>query len=109
VDRWKTDIGGVLMTSHTKGPWGLETVRTQVGICHKIGPFPGKDGKQKHACIYVDYPGVGLIETELLANARLMQASPDLLEALKYARRMVKASECDIAFIDAAIAKASPT
>ena len=34
--------------------------------------------------------------------------APDLLEALKYARRMVNASECDIAFIDSVIAKATP-
>jgi hypothetical protein len=35
------------------------------------------------------------------------EETKELLEALKYARRMVRASECDIAFIDAAIAKAT--
>jgi hypothetical protein len=70
---------------HTPGPWTLETVRTSMGICHKIGPFPWKDGKQNSACIYVDYPGNGEIEAELLANARVMRSSPELLEALEYA------------------------
>jgi hypothetical protein len=37
----------------------------------------------------------------------LSEAAPDLLAALKYARRNVNASECDIGFIDAAIAKAT--
>lgn len=67
---------------HTPGPWTLETVTTQCGICHKVGPFPWKHGKQNHACIYADYPSDGPIEYELLANARLIAAAPDLLEAL---------------------------
>lgn len=45
-----------------------------------------------------------------LYGAPQAPAAPDvnaeLLEALKYARRMVNASECDIAYIDAAIANA---
>lgn len=69
--------------SHTPGPWTLETVPTSCGICHKIGPFPWRDGKQNHACVYVDYPGSGPIEAELMANARLIAAAPDLLAALK--------------------------
>lgn len=69
------------MSKHTQGPWTLETVQTSCGICHKIGPFPWKDGKQNHACIYADYPGTGPIEKELLANARLIAAAPDLLKA----------------------------
>ena len=40
------------------------------------------------------------------ANRALMASAPDLLDALKYARRMVNPQEVDIAFIDAAIAKA---
>lgn len=67
----------------TPGPWILETVQTSSGICHKIGPFPWKDGKQNHACIYADYPGTGAIEKELVANAHLIAAAPDLLEALE--------------------------
>lgn len=43
---------------------------------------------------------------ELFANGRLIAAAPELLEALRYARRFVDPENCDVAFIDAAIAKA---
>jgi hypothetical protein len=42
------------------------------------------------------------------ANARLIAAAPDLLEALKYARRCMDSIEHDLEFVDAAIAKAQP-
>lgn len=78
-----------MSAAHTPGPWTLTTVPTSVGICHKVGPFPWKDGKQNHACIYADYPSKGAREEELLANARLIAAAPDLLSiAQQYA------SEC---------------
>lgn len=100
---------------HTPGPWTLETVRTSIGFCHKIGPFPW-NRQQNHACIYVDYPVHG---DELLANARLIAAAPDLLKALQNARdhvAYVKAQDGpgsafaarDLIAIDAAIAKAQP-
>lgn len=38
--------------------------------------------------------------------AGLTSLERELLAALQYARRLVNASECDIAYIDAAIAKA---
>ena len=73
--------------SYTKGPWILESVKTQSGICHKIGPFPpprGDDSKGKrHACLYADYPSsFNPADQELEANARLIAAAPELLEAL---------------------------
>lgn len=71
------------MSEHTPGPWPFQTVRTSCGICHKIGLFPWKKGKLNSACIYVDYPGNGPAEHELLANAYLMAAAPDLLAALQ--------------------------
>lgn len=102
---------------HTPGPWTLETVRTQVGICHKIGPFPWKDGRANHACVYVDYPGTGAVEAELLANARLIAAAPNLLAALKAAReelRLIRMKDTDAVYnpclriqMDIAIAKAT--
>lgn len=70
---------------HTPGPWGLETVTTSCGICHKVGPFPpNREGeKNRHACLYSDYPSPdNAADRELLANARLIAAAPDLLEAL---------------------------
>lgn len=70
---------GFTAAGHTPGPWKLETVQTTSGICHKIGPFPWKEGKQNHACIYVDYPNhnnCGQFEDELTANARLIAAAP---------------------------------
>lgn len=40
------------------------------------------------------------------ADFHLIAAAPELLEALRYARRFVDPENCDVAFIDAAIAKA---
>ena len=100
------------MSKHTPGPWPLFTVPTSVGSCHRIGQFPSRvDGEFTAAVVYADGIRPGIDDSlpraqMLLANARLIAAAPDLLEALKYARRMVNASKCDIGFIDAAIAKA---
>lgn len=66
----------------TQGPWRFETVRTSCGLCHRIGPFPWRDGQPSNACIYVDYPGNGQAERELLANAHLIAAAPGMYEAL---------------------------
>lgn len=85
---------------HTPGPWTFETVKTQSGICHKIGPFPWKNGKQNHACIYVDYASAGPIERELRANARLIVAAPDLLEALEDLKRELILSDVDLDYIE---------
>lgn len=74
------------MSKHTPGAWNLQTVRTQVGVCHKIGPFPAKrEGlPERHACLYADYPSNGNpADLELEANARLIAAAPELLDALE--------------------------
>ncbi len=80
------------MAKHTPGPWTVETVKTSIGVCHKVGPFPGSCGKPVgSACVYED--GMALwrvideLDTELLANARLMAAAPDMLAALKFGHR----------------------
>lgn len=79
--------------THTPGPWTLETVKTSVGVCHKIGSFPKRvsvtNGERSYGCVYEDGSSAivemerGTLNSELLANARLMAAAPDLLAALK--------------------------
>lgn len=75
------------MSKHTPGPWVLDTIPTSVGICHRIGPFPPRrpdDVKVRHACLYADYPSASNpADEELEANARLIAAAPELLEALQ--------------------------
>lgn len=67
--------------------------------------------KQPHALRIAD--AVSMIISDRVRNAaaeelrRLHEVNAELLEALKYARRMVKPSEVDIAFIDAAISHAT--
>ena len=70
--------------SYTLGPWTMETVRTSCGVCFKVGPFPWKNGKLNHACIYADYPTPSSIEYKTaVANAKLIASAPELLEALQ--------------------------
>ena len=89
------------MSGHTPGPWevsltgGRERAVFKVDdpggqICKFPGPLFGRTAETKHA------------------NARLIAAAPDMLVALKQARDILTA-HCnwqDVAFIDAAIAKA---
>ncbi|MFA1686534.1 hypothetical protein ACDY99_23880 [Achromobacter dolens] len=73
-----------MTTTHTPGPWTLETVRTVSGFCHKVGPFPARreGGDPRHACLYSDYPSESNpADQELLANARLIAAAPDYHDA----------------------------
>jgi hypothetical protein len=85
------------MSGHTPGPWSLETVPTTAGSCHKIGPFPSAGVRPVvHACVYADGIRLGLDEqspvaVELLDNARLIAAAPDLLSALD---RLTRAASC---------------
>ncbi|MBH3372915.1 MULTISPECIES: hypothetical protein [Pseudomonas] len=84
------------MSNHTPGPWLLETIQTSVGICHRIGPFPPRrpdDETVRHACLYADYPSAcNPADKELEANARLIAAAPDLLEALEGVERLCSQS-----------------
>lgn len=90
-----------MSAQHTPGPWSLATVPTSCGVCHKVGPFPGKHpgDPKRHACMYADYPSPGNPgDAELLANARLIAAAPQLAAALQtfvdeYVR-MINSGDC---------------
>ena len=96
--------------------WGCGTqfIEDAIAICEAsiarvvepVGRVAGDDVRRmivwSPAIAAFDYP-VGTLVYATPQEA----VAPDLLEALKYARRMVNASECDIAFIDSAIAKAT--
>ncbi|WP_313251121.1 hypothetical protein [Stenotrophomonas indicatrix] len=78
-----------MSSKHTPGPWALESVNTSVGSCHKIGPFPSAGVRSEvHACVYADRLRLGLddespIAVELLANARLIAAAPELFRIVE--------------------------
>lgn len=102
------------MSKHTPGPWVLDTIPTSVGICHRIGPFPPRrpdDVTVRHACLYADYPSASNpADEELEANARLIVAAPELLEALVNLLPLIsplKAESQQVADASAAIAKAT--
>jgi len=70
-------IRAALAAGPTPGPWSVETVPTSCGICHKVGPFPGKrpDDPPRYACLYADYPSQGNpADDELKANAAFIAA-----------------------------------
>lgn len=77
------------MMKYTRGPWTLETVKTSCGVCHKVGKFPSANGVRKttYGCVYEDglhwHRLIDDMDTELLANARLMATAPELLGALR--------------------------
>lgn len=69
---------------YTSGPWVLETVKTSCGICHKIGEFVSHGVYDKtSACVYDDGATMAHPTPQLLANARLIAAAPELLAALE--------------------------
>lgn len=85
-----------MRAAHTPGPWSMATVPTSVGSCHKIGPFPnGAARVETYACVYADGQRIGIddesaVSKELKANASLIAAAPDLLEALDSADRVIE-------------------
>lgn len=72
-----------MTTKHTLGPWLFRTAPTSAGLCHIVSAADWKG-----AFIYGDGIRKGVDDAlpkaqELAANARLIAAAPDLLEALK--------------------------
>lgn len=101
-------IRAALAAGPTPGPWSVETVPTSCGVCHKVGPFPGKrpDDPPRHACLYADYPSAGNpADDELMANANFIAAChPEairellaerdaLLEALQHMQHCASCAE----------------
>ena len=86
-----------MTTKHTPGPWLLRTTQTSAGLCHIVSAADWRG-----AFIYGDGIRKGVDDAlpkaqELAANARLIAAAPDLLEALQ---------QYGIGFADEAAARA---
>ena len=108
------------MSAHTPGPWTNQVVRTDSGVCFKVGPFPWRDGQLNHACIYANYPNKSGYD-QCAANAQLIAAAPDLLaelrevekhlhdyvEAIEYGGGAASKSSARLLSIREAIAKAT--
>lgn len=76
-------------------------------------PGPWKATKDPHGsnndyCIGMatDVRRIDRVATCSAGDAALIAAAPDLLEALKYARRFLNREDHDAAYVDAVIAKA---
>jgi hypothetical protein len=99
---------------HTPGPWAVHPVLARVDAFDAIDPS-GLDGDGLPICQML-WPTELRSEDETDANARLIAAAPELLEALKAARTALNSvhetdglldhEEAAIAIIDAALAKA---
>ena len=85
----------------TSGPWVATIVVTAVGVCHKVGPFPGKTTEHppRHACLYVDYDSAyNPADREIYANAAFIAAAnptaiSELLDRLEAAEKDVALKE----------------
>lgn len=84
-----------MSAQHTPGPWSVDAKEAWV-----------TQGTRDKPIAALLWPTEIRSEAETMANAILIAAAPELLAALKYAARMVNASECDINYIRSAIAKA---
>ena len=86
------------MSKHTSGPWKVVTDRTEEGVMCSVYAGP----------IEVALCGTGDVSDDTeRANAHLIAAAPEMLEALKEAKRLLDQTDigsCDA--VDAAIAKA---
>ena len=77
------------MSNHTPGPWISEPGKGGEDF-NIFAPFKGD---QQRMIVYIataEYTG---FEGQVEANARLMAAAPDMLEALKLAKRFIAESD----------------
>lgn len=82
---------------HTPGEWKTGVFQNNISQC------PTVEVNGETIC-KVSSPTPSWDEAQ--ANANLMSASPDMYEALKYARRFLNEKDVDIKFIDKALSKA---
>jgi hypothetical protein len=78
---------------HTAGPWAVtDTTRSYLSI------IAAPDGRLRwRAVACLDSAGGTLAPDEIRANARLIAAAPELLEALKLAINTVECASIDVA------------
>ena len=90
---------------HTPGPWELKEWNSDYGATGDFSIYPGtqKGCRMPIACVQQPFNG-----KRTKANARLIAAAPDLLEALIDCRRALEIANYtqELAIVDAAIAKA---
>lgn len=68
------------MTKHTQGPWSFYTNPVSTALEASVSTKWDKNGKSK---LIARLPEMGLHYTEITANAQLIAAAPELLEALE--------------------------
>ena len=70
-----------MSSKHTPGPWSAYVDRSTKTIAVDIGPDP--HGGRPCIVDWTGFDGCDLPLNQRIANARLIAAAPDLLEALK--------------------------
>lgn len=84
-----------LLRAASPAPWTVETVPTQVGLCHKIGGgwperrMPLGGPREQYACVYEDGGDPRCPGPELHANAQLFAEARNSLPALLATARLV--------------------
>ena len=79
--------------SHTPGPWEIDLNTRPAEVCtvYNIPTQPSEDGKGQEWCYIRGALGYwGADEKENMANANLIAAAPELLEALEAARIFIR-------------------